>query len=142
MANDRGWGLLEFAKCYRLTLANFSHNHKLSRTATWHAPNGQVHNQIDFILTPQRFKSSINRAVTTSFPGAHNGSVLSTIKLKLKIKCFTRSPSIRFDLEKLKDPKNSGRFHAMVGGKFAALCVLDSDVDTLAKSKRSATLDN
>ena len=42
--NDREWRLLEFTKSHPLTLANSLHLHKLSRTATWHAPNGQVHN--------------------------------------------------------------------------------------------------
>ena len=98
--NDRGWRPLECAKSHRLTLANIPHTHKLPRTATWHAPNGQVHNHIDFILTPQRFKSSINKANTRSFPGADADSdhdlVLTTIKLKLKTKRFTKS--LAFDL--------------------------------------------
>ena len=46
----------------------------LSRTATWYAPNGQVNNQINFILTPQHFKSCINKANTRSLPGADIGS--------------------------------------------------------------------
>ena len=62
--NDRIWGLLVFTKRHRLTLANTVHSHKLYRTATWHEPNGQAHNQTDFILTPFRFKSSINKANT------------------------------------------------------------------------------
>ena len=109
--------------------------HKLSRTATWHAPNGQVHNKIDFILTSQRFKTSINKANTRSFPGADIGSgrnlVLTTIKLKLKTKRFTKNHRVRFDLETLKDPKIPEVFQVKIGGKFAVLCVLDSDADTL-----------
>ena len=50
--NDSGRRLLEFANSHRLILANTRHPYKLSWTATWHAPNGQVHNQIDFILIP------------------------------------------------------------------------------------------
>ena len=76
---------------------------------TWHAPFGQVHNQIDLILTPLRLKCSINKANTQFFPGAHVGGdhdlVLTTIKLRPKTKCFMKSPRIIFDLEKLKDPK-------------------------------------
>ena len=90
--------------------------------------NGQGHNQIDFIRTPQRFKSSINKANARSFPGADIGSdhdlVLTTFKMKLTLKGFTKIPRIRFDLEKLKDPKTAEVFQAMVGGKLAALCVL------------------
>ena len=97
-----------------------------------------------FILTPQRFKFSINKHTIfprywhwhQSWPCAYNH------KLKLKTKRFTKSSRIRFDLEKLKDPKIAEVFQAEVDRKFAALCVLDSDVDTLAKSKRSATLDS
>ena len=43
-------------------LSQQSPPHKLSQTATWHSNNGQVHNQIDFILALQCFKSSINKA--------------------------------------------------------------------------------
>ena len=136
--NDRGLRLLEFARSHHLTLANTLHPHKLSRTATWHSPNGQTHNQIDFILVPQRFKSSVNKANTRTFPGADIGSdhdlVLSTIKLKLKAKRQPKSPRIRFDLDKLKDPEVAEVFQAQVGGKFAALNLLDSDVDTLANN--------
>ena len=89
----------------QLILDNTVHPQKLFRTATWHAPNGQVHNQMDFILTPQqRFKSSLNKANTRSFLGANAGSdhdlFFATIKLKLKTKHFMKgpTPSIRFDL--------------------------------------------
>ena len=116
----------------------------MSRTATWHAPDGQVHNQIDFILSPQRFKSSINKVNTRSFPGADTGSshvlVLTTTNLKLKTKRFTKSLRIRFDLEKLKDPKIAEMFQAKVGGTSAIVCVLDSDMDTLVNSLRGVLL--
>ena len=42
---------------------------------------------------------------------------------------------IRFDLEKVKDPRIAEVFKAKVGGKFAAHCVLESNVDTIAKQK-------
>ena len=134
--NDRGLRLLEFAKSHRLTLANTLHPHKLSRTATWHSPNGKTHNQIDFILVPQRFKSSVNKPNTRTFPGADIGSdhdlVMTTLRMKLKVKRRPQNPRIRFDLEKLKDPQIAEMFKAQVGGKFAALNILDSEVDTLA----------
>ena len=142
--NDRGWKLSEFADSHRCTLAKTLYPYRLSRTATWHASHGQIHNQVDLILTPQPFKSSIKKANARSFPGTDIGSdhdlVFTTIKLKLKTKCFTQSPRIRFDLEKLKDPKTAEVFQANVGGKFAALRVLDSDVDTLANSIKEGLL--
>ena len=40
---------------------------------------------------------------------------------------------IKFDLEKLKDPKVAEAFHAMIGWKFAALTILDADVRDMEK---------
>ena len=66
-------------------------------------------------------------------PGADIGSdhelVMMTFKLHLKRakkQCNTR---IRFDLEKMKDPEVAEIFQAKIGGKFAALSILDSDMD-------------
>ena len=57
----------------------------------------------------------------------------TTIKLKPQTKRIMKSPRIRFDSEKLKDPKIADVFQARVGGKFASLYVLDSDVDTFCE---------
>ena len=45
---------------------------------------------------------------------------------RAKKQCNTR---IRFDLEKLKDPEVAEIFQAKIGGKFAALSILDFDMD-------------
>ena len=136
--NDRGVRLLEFARSHHLTLANTLHPHKPSRTTTWHSPDGNVHNQIDYILAPQRYKSSINKANTRTFPGADIGSdhdlVMATFKLKLDSKRRPKSSRICFDLDKLKDPQIAEVFQAQVGGKFAALNIIDCDIDTLSNN--------
>ena len=110
---------LKVCRSHRLTLANSPHPHKLSTTATWHTPDGQVHNQIDFILTPQCFKSSINKSNIRPFPGADIGGdhdlVLTTMKLNLKTKRFTKNPRTLFDPEKLKDLNIVEVFQAMLG---------------------------
>ena len=84
-------------------------------------------------MVKKRFKRSVNIAKTRSFPGADIGSdhelVMMTFKLHLKRakkQCNTR---IRFDLEKLKDPEVAEIFQAKIGGKFAALSILDTDMD-------------
>ena len=142
--NDRGIRLLEFAKSHNLTIANTLHPHKLSRTATWHSPDGKTHNQIDFILVPQRFKSSVNKAKTRTFPGADIGSdhdmVLANFKLKLKAKRSPKSSRISFDLDQLKDPEIAHAYQARVGGKFAALNLIDQDIDTLANHTKEVLL--
>ena len=47
VSNERGLRLFEFASYNTLVLANTLALHKASRRWTWHAPNGQHHNQID-----------------------------------------------------------------------------------------------
>ena len=140
--NDRGTRLLEFARSQKLTIANTLYPHKMSRRTTWHSPNGEVHNQIDYILTPCRFKSSINTAQTRSFPGADVGSdhdlVLTTLRLKLKSKKKEKSPRIKFDLEKLKDPEIMEVFQAKIGGRFAALNFIHEDIDSITESFNAA----
>ena len=56
------------------------------------------------------------------------------------MKHFTKSRCIRLDLEKLKNPNIAEVFPAKVGGKFAALSVLDSNVDSLANSLKEGLL--
>ena len=88
--NERGLRLLEFATFNDLVLADtlkFGH-HKASRRWTWHCPNAQHHNQIDYILVKQRFRSGVNIARTRSFSGADIGSdhdlLIMTLRLRLK----------------------------------------------------------
>ena len=65
---------------------------------------------------------------------------MTTIMLKLKVRRGPKNPRIRFDLEKLKDPEVAEAFQAQVGGKFAALNILDSNVDTLANDIKEVLL--
>ena len=133
LMNDRGLRLLEFASSHRLTIANTLYPHKTPRRTTWHAPNGTTHNQIDFIMIPRRFKSSINGAKTRTYQGADVGSdhdlLLLTIKIKLKRNNKTTNNRIKFDLEKLKDQSIVETLKAQLGGKFAAL--IDIDINEL-----------
>ena len=88
--NERGFRLLEFAQKHKTVLNNTLHLQTNSRKSTWHSPYGKIHNQIDFILTPQRFKSSINKASTRTYPGADIYSDYDLVLCNLKIK-FKRS---------------------------------------------------
>ena len=105
----------------------FDH-HKASRRWTWHSPNGQHHNQIDYILVRKRFRSGVNIARTRSFPGADIGSdhdlLMMTFRLRLRKTSKPKHTRLKFDLEKLKDPNVLETFQAMVGGRFAPLTIL------------------
>ena len=137
-SNERGLRLLEFASYNDLMLANTFDPQKASRRATYH-------NQIDYIMVRKRFRSSVNIAKTWSFPGADIGSdhelVMMTFKLHLKRVKKLGHARIKFDLEKLKDPEVAEDFHAMIGGKSAALTILDADgtdMDTLINTFNTA----
>ena len=65
---------------------------------------------------------------------------MTTIKLKLSARRKSKLPRIRFDLEKLKDPAVAKVFQACIGGKFAALNLIDSDVDTMASEVKEVLL--
>ena len=99
--------MLEFADKYKLLLANTLFNHKQSRISTWHSPTGLTHTQIDYIITPWRFKSIIIRTFTINYPVADINSdhdlVLCNIKLKLSINKRTKGNRNRFYLEKLNN---------------------------------------
>ncbi|XP_055877093.1 uncharacterized protein LOC129924650 [Biomphalaria glabrata] len=146
--NERGQRLLEFAKYNNLLLANTLGCHKKSRINTWRSSNGEHHNQIDYIMVQQRFKTSINTAKTRSFPGADIGSdhdlVMMTLKVHLK-KVTKQGPTrIKLDLDKLKDPQVAAIFEAQVGRRFAALNILDSneqDIDTQVNMLNTAVTD-
>ena len=86
----------------------------MSRKTTWHSPDGQTHNLIDYILTPQRFKSSIIKTITRTYPGATINSdhdlVLCNIKMKLYLKKKERNNRIRYYLEKLRNPQSANEY--------------------------------
>ena len=105
--------LLEFVCYNNLVLTNTLAAHKASRRWTWHAPNGQHRNQIDYIMVQNRFRSSINRTQTRSFPGADVGSdhamIIMNFHLRLKKIRILTNTRIKFDLENLKDPQHYRR---------------------------------
>ena len=131
MTNERGLRLLEFATFNDLVLANPFGHHKTSRRWTWHSPNGQHHNQIDYILERKRFQSGVNIARTRSFPEADIGSdhnlLMMTFCLHLKKISKPKHTRLKFDLEKLKDPNVLETFQAMIGGRFAPLTIMSNE---------------
>ena len=103
--NERGFRLLEFATFNDLVLANTFGHHKASSRWTWHSPNGQQHNQTDYILVRKRYRSGVNSASTRSFPGADTGSdhdlVMMTFHIGLKGVRKLKHTRLKFDLENL-----------------------------------------
>ena len=143
--NERGLRLLEFATYNDRVLANAFGHHKAFRRWTWHSPNGQHYNQIDYILVRKRFRSGVNSARIRSFPEADIGSdhdlLMMTFHLRQKRISKPKQTKLKFDLDKLKDPNVLETFLAMIGGKFAPLTIMnseDADVDTVITTFNTA----
>ena len=148
MTNERGLRLLEFTTFNDLVLTNPVGHQKASRRWTWHSPNGQHHSQIDYILVRKCFRSGENIARTQSFPGADIGSdhdlLMMTFHLCLKRISKPKHTRLKFDLEKLEDPNVLENFQAMIGGKFAALTIMDNedtDLDSMITTVTTAVIE-
>ncbi|XP_068734478.1 uncharacterized protein [Montipora capricornis] len=145
--NDRGLRLLEFANYNDLVIANTLGKHKKSRTMTWHHPNGVNHGQIDYILVPNRFKSSVYTGRTRKFPRPDVASphdlVMTTFRLKLRRMAKPQYTRLKFDLEKLQDPLVADQFRASIGGKFGPLLLFgnDSDLESNIETFENATIE-
>ena len=57
--------------------------------------------------------------------------VAANFKMKLKVRCCPKSICIRFDLDKLRNQKLSQVFQTQIGGKVAALNLVDCKRDTI-----------
>ena len=146
--NETGLRLLDFATFNDLVLTNTFGHHKASRRWTWHSPNGQHHSQIDYILVKKRLRSGVNIARTRSFPVADTGSdhdlLMMTFHLRLKKISTPKHTSLKFDLEKLKDPNVLETFQAMIGRRSAPLTSMSNegtDIDSMFTTFNTAVLD-
>ena len=142
--NSRGERLLEFAEKHKFVLANTLYNHKNSRRTTWHAPNGSTDNQIDYILTPQRFKSSIITTSTRPYPGADIGSdhdlVLCNLKLKLCIRKRAIMNRIRFDLDKLENATTVNDYKVKLDIELSQVKINENDITETCNMVEKAIL--
>ena len=106
-------------------MANTLHHQKNARKSTWHSPDGKTHNQIDFIQTPQRFKSSINKSSTRTYTRANISSdydlVLCNLQIKLKRSKKGKYSRIRYDVDKLLNPEVKETFQKEIIEKLAKI---------------------
>ena len=69
---------------------------------------------------------------------------MMTFQVRLKKTRKPNQPTLRFDLEKLRDPDVACTFRATIGGKFAPLIGLsdeDMDMDTMITTYSTAVTD-
>ena len=145
--NDRGLRLLEFANYNDFVIANTLGKHKKPRTMTWHHPNGVNQSQIDYILVPNRFRSSVYTGRTRTFPRPDIASphdlVMTTFRVKLRRMAKPQYTRLKFDLDKLQDPLIVEQFQASIGGKFGPLLLFDdsNDIETNIETFEKATIE-
>ena len=84
--NEARQRLIEFCQENALGIANtFFQQHK-RRLYTWTSPDGQHHNQIDYILCSQRWRCSIQSAKTSLGAACGSDHELLIAKFRLKLK--------------------------------------------------------
>ena len=100
---NKAWQrLAEFCQENALVIANAFFQQQKGRLYTWTSPNGQYHNQVDYILCSQRSRSSIQSVKTR--PGANCGSdhELLIAKFRLKWKRVGKiTRPFRYDLNQI-----------------------------------------
>ena len=128
--NERGLRLPAFASFTDLLLENTFAHHKTFRRWSLHSPNGQHHNQINYILVRKRFRWGVNSARTRSFPEADiendHDSLMMTFHLRLIRVSKPKPTRLKFGLEKLKDHDVFETLQAMIGEKFAPLTIMNN----------------
>ena len=112
-----------------MVVVNTLDRHKESRRITWHARDSIMKKQIDYILVPKCFKTSVNGAPTRTMKkpdiGSDHDLVMASIKLKLTTKNRRRNNRTILDIDKLKDDNIRGRYQSELVSKFAPLLLLD-----------------
>ena len=147
-SNDRGRRLLEFASYNDLMVSNtfgppppinIQKNHlaqprRKDAQPNWlHHGEEAIQNKCEHCQDPKLPSSRQWKRPWT----VHDDLQVTSREIKKK-QCNTR---IRFDLEKLKDPEVAEIFQAKIVGTFAALSILDSDMDMLTDIFNTAVTD-
>ena len=100
--NEAGQRLIEFCQENTLIIANTLFQQHKKRLYTWKSPDGQHQNQTDYILSSQRWKSSIQpaKARLGGDSGSDHELLIAKLRLKLKKVGKTTRP-YRYDLNQI-----------------------------------------
>ena len=83
--NEAGQRLIEFCQENALVIANTLFQQHKRRLYTWISPDGQHRNQIDYIFSSQRWRSSIESAKTRLGADCGSDHELLIAKFRLKL---------------------------------------------------------
>ena len=97
--NEQGQRLLESCTINNLIVTNTLFQHHPGRLYTWISPDHRTKNQIDYIIVPQRWRSSVKN--TCAYPGADCNSDLQLLVMNFKLRLkrnMQQQSYIRFNL--------------------------------------------
>jgi len=119
--NDNGERLTEFCLSNEFLAANAMVARHPRRMHTWRHPDGHTKNQIDFLLVPKRWSTSLTKCRTfpsADLPGCDHLLVAGNLHLKLKVLTRPeRRPKMEFSKKSLVD------YQIDVSNRFASLTV-------------------
>ena len=121
--NERGDRLMDFALENDLIITNTTFKQHPRRLYTWTSPDGQLKNQIDYILVPARWRSSIQNVKT--LPGADCGSDHELLSAKIRIKLRKlkkQKPVVRYDVSDISE-----QYRVEVANRFRALQLVEEE---------------
>ena len=97
--NEAGQRLIEFCPENTLVIANTLFQQHKRRCYTWTSPDGQHQNQIDYILSSQRWRSSVQSTKTRLGADCGSDHELLIAKFRLKLKKVGKTTrQFRYDL--------------------------------------------
>jgi hypothetical protein len=100
---------------------------------TWTSPDGKTHNQIDHILVDRRMHSNVLDVRSFRAADCDIGHYLVVAEVKERL-AVNKQSSQRFHMEgfnlkKINEAENKERYGVEVSNRFAALGVLDAEMD-------------
>ena len=100
--NQAGQRLIEFCQENTLVIANTLFQQYKRRLYTWTSPDGQYWNQTDYILCRQRWRNSVQSAITRLRAGCGSDHEVLIAKFRLKLKKVGKTTRpFRYDLNQI-----------------------------------------
>ena len=136
--NESGEKLVNFCFENNLDIMNTFFKQHPRRLYTWTTPDRKTRNQIDYIITQQRWRTSISSAKT--YPGADcdTDHELLVADFKIKLKRIKRNPRpIRFDLRHIPE-----EYNIEIQNKFEVLMAVQEEMspDELANLAKTTII--
>ena len=124
--NERGDRIIQWCEENKYIITNTWYKKHKRRLWTWQQPGERAKNQIDFILTQQRFRNCVKKIGT--IPSADCNSdhrpVKATIRVKLKI-LQKKQTQPKFDLDALQNKNIKEKYTIEVQNRYEAFNYLE-----------------